>query len=103
LPCLSGAQLRIRIEIETSRRLDELALCDFETLDRVESFFFLQTTFALVRRLNFSSADNAGVHFQLCFRGGFSGAKALLLRGQSDRLARSPHCVRQPTLRRTLF
>ena len=29
--------------------------------------------------------------------GGFSTAKALLLREQSDRLARSPHDVRQPT------
>src|SRR5262245_62141156 len=37
------------------------------------------------------------------FHGGFSMAKALLMRGQSDRLARSPHGVRQPTQRWTLF
>ena len=42
---------------------------------------------------------------QMCprFHGGFSIAKAPLLRGQSDRLARSPHGVRDPTQRRTLF
>jgi hypothetical protein len=41
--------------------------------------------------------------FSSVFMGEFSRAKALLLRGESDRLARGPHGVRQPTQRRTLY
>jgi hypothetical protein len=41
--------------------------------------------------------------FQLAFHSQFSIANARLLRGQSDRFARSPHSVSQPMRRRTLF
>ena len=48
------------------------------TIIQTASCLTHHTQFSAV--LNFSSADNAGVHFQLCFHAGFFTAKALLLR-----------------------